>query len=251
MKVLSKNTDCYFIRNDLSNAIEAKLNLPQYTIDQISQNFFEIYADCVINQNATIIMMSVFEQIKVLKHFLSENHFKDILNLDKFNHIFNYNLDTSRLFVKGINCFENTNDLKINGIDHLFQTFHNQVEKLLIIDDDICTGNTIKQIIETLDKFNLFPKANIFTLGLANYCAQHYNIIDCIDIRDFFYGTLFGGIVTQQGNTLSRVCYLDESIDLTKMANIHPSKCNIFRSEILKLQFSMSKRVHNHVSKSY
>jgi len=243
MKILSKNSNCcYFIRNDLSCAIEAKYNLPNYTIDIIAQNFFEIYADCVIDQTANVIMMTVNEQINLLKHYIQENHYKDILNLDKFNHIFKYNLDVSRIFYRGKKYFEKTNKLSINGINRLSQTNHNQVEKLLIIDDDICTGNTIKLVIQSLDDNAFFPNADIFTLGLANFCTQHYDLIDCVDIRDFMYGTLFGGIVVQQGNILSRVCYLDESIDLTKLACIHPNKCDIFRSEILKLQFSIPKQ---------
>lgn len=244
MKMLSKGgCSCYFIRNDLEQAIEVKRNISTIERKIFADEFFQIYAECVANPNANIIMMSVKEQMELLRMFLQKHNFniKDVLSLDKFNHIREYWLFVSRIFIMQNKKIEKLNGLYIDGIEAIKAGNHRDKQKILLVDDDICSGQTVTQIINALDTHELFPNADIHTLGLANLCCENYNMIDCIDLRDFVPNTLYGGLVVQIGCALERVCYLDDNIDLYKQASIHPNKIVFFTQEVKKLLKSLFK----------
>lgn len=238
MKILSRSSNkCFFIRNELEQAIHYNQRISRIKISKFAEDFFHLYSECNCDHTASIIMMTVEEQMEILKTFIAKYNYgrHEIVSLDKFNYIGSYWLNVSRIFNLVGDTYKNSKIIYLDGLESLHSSPHQNLKKLLIVDDDICTGGTIKNIISTFDQQLLFPNADITTVGIANICCEKYELIDCIDLRDFVHHTLFGGLVVQKQATLTRVCYLDDNVDLYQQASIHPNKVSFFIKETKKL----------------
>ena len=224
--------NCYFLRDDISRLLP---NISQRTQYKYIDEFVEVYRDCAIVEDVAIIVNAPHPQYTKLVSKRIMQNYELVINLDKLwsGDILSFNV--SRQFVK------NNGTIVFDKIIHDINLYPTTYKggKILVIDDDICSGRT-QQFVNGLIKQQL-NNYNIVIdwYGYANEDCIGYNMLDCNDMRDFIPGALNGGLVVYDNYEIHRICYLDPMIDLTKQSSIKESRCDDFRKAITELNRSI------------
>lgn len=167
----------------------------------ISPQFAQDLAEIVQEQvNVKVITFSAKEQIDFCRPKIPVN----CISLDKwFDGGFNVNI--SRIF-----------DWRTLGkIGHIVQNKKELIEYtknlslVHIVDDDVATGSTLREIVEIIKKpFRFYSLDKLFGFK---------NVFDIIDIRDFIPGAKHGGLMMEGG---IRVPYINPLVNLKERMKI-------------------------------
>lgn len=162
-----------------------------------------------------------------------------VISLDKFIQT-EYNLDVSRLFY--LSSFQKK-AIKMTGYERdIIEQIENIKEgEYILLDDDISTGFTMKNITNILSQKNI--KIVNYQLLINQLLNDNEEVFDIIDARDFLLGAYKSGLVTTFKNKTIRTPYFFPYINLSTRANVLPEKERVVTREILKLNLEYNKGV--------
>ena len=231
---IRNNQKVYLIRNDLHYALpNTHPDTLAYYADTISYAFSEAFKEI----NIQVKVINAQDQMNLVT--VPENTI--VISLDKFfKGDFNANL--SRVFTPNTYqasadkfYFENENEF----ISFIIECDQNGIRNFLVVDDDISSGSTtafIEQFIRklTIKEPNItFQYLNLLWLKKNNLRTDC--VYDIVDMRDFVYNSLHGGLLCSLGNTYKRFLYYAPEVNLTTRANIPEDKIGNFIQCILQM----------------
>ena len=114
-----------------------------------------------------------------------------------------------------------------------------------LVDDDICTGQSIKHVIESLKEKSIEINS-VKSLSQWSYqdlgLEKDLEIYDIVDLRDFMVGAKHGGLMIELPNgRICRVPYLFPYVDLAARAKLPPSSCIEFSKAIWQANINFLK----------
>lgn len=235
----------YFVREDCNFAIQHWVKkYPQFKKILITEyNLFNKSLFNLIKQTfpqLTTINSSLKNHIEILKK-ISQNN--TILNLDictnNIHEINQYSLNYSRVFEKS--SIQRYSD-KFSCRDGLENNLPINQENCIFVDDDICSGFTLKNINKiVINNNSKITKTISLTEEEFNINSNNkYDCFDVIDTRDFLLGTYFGGLVCNINGVNKRFPYFQPFVNLKYRAKINNVKK--FQIKILQLNLSFFKK---------
>lgn len=209
-----------------------------------------------IKDLSEIIKSSVPEDTEIAVNDLkaTEKEKKKLIGLQKIVTMDSYNifphvikLGVSRTFARG--------GIKLIGIGNRpgYPTLSKQIQEIkkhikddpvVLIDDDVFSGGTIKNMAELLLKSGINvidilvgvqisrPDTTEIPIN-AVYKYSPEEVYELNDPRDFLIGSYEGGLVIKLGKDLVRAPYIAPFVDVTKRASISEDKTIRFSKEIL------------------
>lgn len=197
----------YLIRDDSELSTQAFKLIPDY------QNKINNFKIKIIKE-----FSNYFKHIEVLNVEDQRNTFKNetnkkVINLDTWTSLKNEEkLRVSRIF----NIFDAqiySHQLFFEDKYQLTNILNSSFDEYILVDDDIATGFTVKTIIDKLS-----PKKCIEAISLN----PQKNFYDIVDMRDFIFGSKYGGLVCLNpfsGQTM-RLPYVFPFVNLYSRAKI-------------------------------
>lgn len=204
----------YYIRDDLDY-----LGLKDITkVRKIILNIFNKYVNNIkvvkINEEKDITL----EQIISLDFYTKGKH----------------NLNYSRLFNLCDNQIKSNTLINRLGYENNLDDIDKSIEYTLL-DDDISSGNTIKNIINILNNNRIKIKDYITKI-------DNDNVYDVNDLRDFIFGSKNGGLTCSLPNgKLVRVPYIYPYINLNNRSSIKNENILDFSKDIIFLNLMIYK----------
>lgn len=229
---LGKEVSSTQIRNNelLSKDIKNNLNISNSNLPYLFRDDAELstqafksiadYQNKINNFKSNLIkeFSNHFKQVKVLDVKEQINTFKNkpnnkIINLDTWTSLPNEDkLRVSRIF----NIFDAqiySTNLLFENEQQLINIQKSSFNEYVLVDDDIATGFTVKSIIDKLS-----PKKCLKAISLN----PQKNFYDIVDMRDFIFGSKYGGLVCLNpfnGQTM-RLPYIFPFVNLHTRAKI-------------------------------
>lgn len=236
VKVVKKDFN-YGIRDDGLISL-SKINNNEFLYDDFKNKFknkIEYYLSKEFKGNVEFI--NVKKQIEISKKELKKEKLNTI-SLDIYIKG-NYQLETSRLFELSS---EQISPIKMVGRPNNV-SLKKQIEKIpkgnyCLIEDDIVSGNTIKNIKKLFK--NKIEIKNYFIL--SDLLDKKYD--DIIDMRDFLIGSEESGLVIKLNNRNIRVPYLLPYVNLNKRASIPLSYQLDFSYECWKIIKELYRKIN-------
>lgn len=204
-----------WIRNDIKESLQDS-NIILNTHLNIYHELLEILRDYYPKD---INFHNNEERIKTLIHTHEKGLLKyPVISLDNFFQG-DYNIDISRVFgLDGQYVNKGYIERLESEISLDEQCSIIPSGDYIILDDDIATGETVKNITMMLKKY----KVNIQgTLCLIPEDSDSYDIIDA---RDFIIGSKYGGLTIDYHNSYLRLPYMYPYVNLTTRAKIDTDK---------------------------
>ena len=196
--------DKIIIRNDINFIYKDLSIIKKKEIINALKNIFYKYYDC---------------EIEIIEHFKNIKTTKPTLSLDCW-----YSGDFSFRVSRVFRVF--TEQIKPDFLIYSEIPKNIPNEEILIIDDDYSTGFTLKRVIDILN-----IKQYEYQTLIPRYNCKY----DVIDIRDFIFGSEYGGLYTQYG----RIPYIYPFVNLKNRASI--VKQEKFSKEIFELNMDIFK----------
>lgn len=107
-------------------------------------------------------------------------------------------------------------------------------DNYILIDDDSVSGYTIKKLSEEVNKI------------IDTYTLMEDKYDDVVDVRDFLFGTKYGGLLCKKPNgKLKRYSYIWPDVNLYYRASIDLNKQKIFSDLIVKANNKFWNKVKN------
>lgn len=158
--------------------------------------------------------------------------FDNTISLDKFVSA-NINLDFSRLFP--ISSLQKYSEQLVSLSDPNFEQLKQiKAGNYVLIDDDIVSGFTIKQVSNLLKKQEIFITKKIALVN--NYIDKKEILYDIIDARDFFINGKHSGLVTSfLDHQPIRTGYFYPFVNMTTRAKIPADQQIFFTIDVLNL----------------
>lgn len=170
--------------------------------------------------NLNVLSVSSLDQLESIKYLNDK-----IINLDPFTRVDNhFKIDICRVF-KNDDQIKPIGYTNRNGFPSLEEQILNIPEgEYCIVDDDICSGGTIKYIKEKIYELN--PSVRITKeLSLIHEIFPELRsgvvkLFDTIDTHDFFDLSSISGLLINDGVNTKRHLYIDEIVNLKTRAKI-------------------------------
>jgi nicotinic acid mononucleotide adenylyltransferase len=222
-KITDKGGDkpmAYVIRNDSDFALNHwKSKFPD-RIDILEKSYSEFNLGLVSLfkeiMNVDVLNINLVEQYKLFDNFDKDN----LINLDlctnwldgqiPLNYSRVFDINDSQFKPKMVKERLEHGNIKISTGDYT------------LVDDDICSGNTMRFVKEKLIQVgvSVVKEVSLLDIYLKNVGLDNINIIDVVDTRDFLIGSNGGGLVCNVNGDVIRVPYLFPWVNLSTRGGI-------------------------------
>lgn len=224
----------YLIRNDLEYALP---DTPEDELMYYATTITNAFKKVFINTGVQIKTININSQMKSIQK--PDNAV--IISLDKFFKG-DFNVDISRIF--SINSHQKSAIRNKIFNDNDFITFiiecdKRGVQKYIIVDDDKSTGQTTSFIESMIDKLTInfydieFKYLN--ELWLDDNHLNKYDVYDIVDMRDFVFGSVYGGLMCEYSNTIKRFMYYSPEVNLATRAKLPPHAIKEFTETMIHM----------------
>ncbi len=205
----------YLIRNEGLLPLLNIIKKDNKILGELQKEFLTKMCSLFYNSFDGNIKIKVMDMEKQLNRAREELRLKKTINLDSY-YRGDYNIELSRLF--GISSYQ---DKYISLVGRMgCESLNKQLSKIkkgnyTLVDDDSVSGNTLKNVLELLDKEVIVEDVYL----LAN--TMNEDIFDIVDLRDFLIGVKDSGLVVELPNgVITRAPYVLPYVNLGTRASI-------------------------------
>jgi hypothetical protein len=195
-----------------------------------------------------VIAFDARKQVEDTEAWVKKNYPEHVvLSLDKW-YRGDFQLDFSRIFKKSGEQ-KTPENFNLSDGDRFFLAswlWENRSKKILIVDDDIASGTTIKAIKKIIGEscINLFSVDTLSMMDVSQLVDETITlperviplVYDIIDIRDFIPNAVNGGLlcIDEEGE-LSRELYLHPTVNLCTRMKLTEENAVLFTDEVKTL----------------